>query len=259
MNLKAFGTTNPHPDANPTRCRSSTILFWKKSLSFFMPNRHHPWDSLMEQGNPTRSREILDLVKYMKKKEVCRQGAASQAHRPLTLDEFRSMVNALKNGVAGTGEVGPLSKYSVPAQMCFQFHLIAQIDCICQFQQDNLKPHNRFPLQALKVKLNWSKNVLEEQDVPWQTILGVIDSSFCVLLNLGLWLELSCHRTSPYVFNFSKDITVPSGGVKAKNRAMDVLSGSQGAATRFGGGRSWNTLNLQVCISSCPWQWGLQG
>jgi hypothetical protein len=43
MNLKAFGTTNPHPDANPTRCRSSTILFfWKKSLSFFMPNRHHP-------------------------------------------------------------------------------------------------------------------------------------------------------------------------------------------------------------------------
>jgi hypothetical protein len=27
MNLKTFGTTFPGPDANPTGCRSSTILF----------------------------------------------------------------------------------------------------------------------------------------------------------------------------------------------------------------------------------------
>jgi hypothetical protein len=73
------------------------------------------------------------------------------------------------------------------------------------------------------VKLNWSKNVLEERDAPWQTILGSIDPAFCVLLNLTLWLELSSCRTSPYIFNFSVDITVPSGGVKAKNGAMDVL------------------------------------
>jgi hypothetical protein len=177
----------------------------------------------MKRGNPTRSREILDLIKYMKKKEVRHQGVASQACRPLTLEEFRSMVNALQNGVAGTGEAGPLSKYGIPVQMCFQFHLIVRIDCVCQFQGDNLKPHDRFPLQALKVKLYWSKNMLEERDAPGQTILGAIDSSFCVLLNLALWLELSCHRTSPYVFNFSEDITVPSGGVKAKNRVMDVL------------------------------------
>jgi hypothetical protein len=130
MNLKAFGTPFPAPDAtNPTGCRSSTILFWKKSLSFFMPNRHHPWDSLMERGNPTRSREILDLVKYIKKKEVRRgQGVASQAHRPLTLGEFRS---ALRTEAGGEG---PLSKYGLPAQMGFQFHLIARIDCVCQFQ-----------------------------------------------------------------------------------------------------------------------------
>jgi hypothetical protein len=53
MSLKAFGTPFPAPDTNPTGCRSSTILSWKKSLSFFMPNRPHPWDSLMERGNPT--------------------------------------------------------------------------------------------------------------------------------------------------------------------------------------------------------------
>jgi hypothetical protein len=48
MNYKTFGTPFPGPDANPTGCRSSTILFWKKSISFFIPNKHHPWDSLME-------------------------------------------------------------------------------------------------------------------------------------------------------------------------------------------------------------------
>jgi hypothetical protein len=70
MNYKMFGAPFPGPDANLTGCRSSTILFWKKSISFFIPNKHHPWDSLMEQGNLTRSREVLDLIKYIKKKEV---------------------------------------------------------------------------------------------------------------------------------------------------------------------------------------------
>jgi hypothetical protein len=220
MNYKTFGTPFPGPDANPAGCRSSTIQFWKKSISFFIPNKHHPWDSLMEQSNPTRSREILDLIKFVKKKEVRRQGVPSQARRPLTLAEFRNVVQALKTGQGGEGS---LAKYGVPAQMAFQFHLITWIDCICHFQRDNLKAHDRFPSQALKVKLNWSKNVLEEQDAPWQTVLGSLDSAFCMLLNLSLWLELSSRCSSPYVFIFSEDMTVPSGGDKGKQRAMDVL------------------------------------
>jgi hypothetical protein len=78
-------------------------------------------------------------------------------------------------------------------------------------------------LKALKVKLTWSKNVLEERDAPWQTVLGSIDTAFCVLFNLAIWLELTSCRPLPYVFNFSEDTTIPSGGTKAKNRAMDVL------------------------------------
>jgi hypothetical protein len=34
MNLKAFGSINPPANANPTGCRSSTLLFWKKAISF---------------------------------------------------------------------------------------------------------------------------------------------------------------------------------------------------------------------------------
>jgi hypothetical protein len=96
MNFKTFGTPFPDPDANPTGCCSSTILSWKKSISFFIPNKHHPWESLLCRGNPTRSSEILDLIKYIKKKEVRRQGVASQARRPLTLGEFRAIFQALK-------------------------------------------------------------------------------------------------------------------------------------------------------------------
>jgi hypothetical protein len=70
MNFKAFGTPHPPANANPTGCRSSTLLFWKKAISFYVPNKHHPWDSLNERGNPTRSREILDLIQFAKKKEV---------------------------------------------------------------------------------------------------------------------------------------------------------------------------------------------
>jgi hypothetical protein len=74
------------------------------------------------------------------------------------------------------------------------------------------------------VKFNRSKNVLEKRDAPWQTILGSLDLSFCVLLNLLLWLELSSQRFSPSVSNFSTDVTVPSRGIsKGENRPMDVF------------------------------------
>jgi hypothetical protein len=71
MNFKAFGSTpHPQPDANPAKCCFSSLLFWKKALTFYMPNKHHAWDSLLSRGNPTHSREILDLIKFIKKKEV---------------------------------------------------------------------------------------------------------------------------------------------------------------------------------------------
>ena len=38
MNMKAFGTSDPPVDANPTLARSNSLKYWKKALSFFMPN-----------------------------------------------------------------------------------------------------------------------------------------------------------------------------------------------------------------------------
>jgi hypothetical protein len=56
---------------------------------------------------------------------------------------------------------------------------------------ENLKAHTRFPNQALSVKLVWTKTCLEEQDAPSQMLLGAMNHYFCVLINVGLWLEVS--------------------------------------------------------------------
>ena len=46
-----------------------------------------------------------------------------------------------------------------------------------------------FPQYAVKITVAWSKNVREERDAPSQLLIGAMDSRFCVLLNLGLWME----------------------------------------------------------------------
>jgi hypothetical protein len=37
--LKAYGVADPAPNANPTVGRSSSLEFYKKALSYYMPNR----------------------------------------------------------------------------------------------------------------------------------------------------------------------------------------------------------------------------
>ena len=110
--------------------------------------------------------------------------------------------------------------------MNFQFHLIARIDCTTQAKKENVKKHDSFNF-ALKTKLDWSKNVLEERDAPWQTVLGSGDPLFCTHLSTALWLELYAEQSptallTPYLFAFSDDTEIPSGGVKAKTSVQKI-------------------------------------
>ena len=88
MNVKAFGVPDPPSDANPTFARSNSLAYWKKAISFFMPDRLVVWVSGRNEGNPTRSIEVNSLIKRIKKKEVRKQGVLSKAKRPLTEDKF---------------------------------------------------------------------------------------------------------------------------------------------------------------------------
>ena len=80
---KAYGTSTPTDADVPTNGRSNTIAFAKKAISFFMPNRLMVWNADTEQGNPTRSSLVNNLIKRVKKQEVWKQGKELHAHRAM--------------------------------------------------------------------------------------------------------------------------------------------------------------------------------
>jgi hypothetical protein len=216
FNEETFG--NPEPpenhNVNPL-VRCNTIEFWKKALSSYMPNKLMPWNELAGVGNPTRSTKLNALIKYVKKKEARGQGAESQARRSMKDDEHRRVIKICKE--EGTTTV---VKYGIPAIINYQFHMIARIDDSTQAQMENLQAHESFSF-LLKTKLNWSKNVLEERDAPWQVVIGSMDATYCVHVTTGLWLEVFLENNplgalTPYLFAFSEDTTIPKGGDKAK-------------------------------------------
>jgi hypothetical protein len=53
MCQQAYGTPEP---GNP-------LMFWKKAISFFMPNWLMPWNAISGQGNLTRSTEVSNMIK----------------------------------------------------------------------------------------------------------------------------------------------------------------------------------------------------
>jgi hypothetical protein len=79
-----------------------------------------------------------------------------------------------------------------------------------------------FP-NCMKTKLNWSTNVRDERDAPWQIILGAMDTTYCVLVSTAIWLEMNLRTNpsamlSPHVFCFcDNNVSIPTGGQKSKD------------------------------------------
>lgn len=72
----------------PLYYRHSSVLFWKKAISHFMPNSHMQWNVDTNTGNPTRSPLVLKLLKHIKRFEVQRRGKKSMKRRPLKAEEY---------------------------------------------------------------------------------------------------------------------------------------------------------------------------
>ena len=169
MKLKTYGTPDPDDDANPTGARSNSLKYWKKALSFFMPNRLLGWNENRGEGNPTRCAMVNDLIKRVKRKEARKQGAPSRTRPPMKASEFCVLHDVLKSNTDSD-----IWRCGMPALVNFQFHLIARIDDTTQVVLEHLRAHDSFP-NALKTRLNWSKNVEDERDAPWQIVLGAMN------------------------------------------------------------------------------------
>jgi hypothetical protein len=117
------------------------LEFWKKAISFFMPNRLVPWNATRIEGNPTKNIDVNDLIRRVKKKEVRKQGVAPQSRRSMTEQEFRLLHSVLRK--YGTDN-DIIWRFGVPALVNYQFHLIARIDDATQILMDHIRITIRF-------------------------------------------------------------------------------------------------------------------
>jgi hypothetical protein len=193
MNKKAFGVRNPGPEARSTKCRSATLDVMKKAVSWYMPNRA-AWDCIRCSGNPTRSRDVNEVIKAVKKLQVRRRGKASQTKRAMTQEEFRNLLTFF------SAKSDFQHRYRYTTMVKYQYHLIARCDDLANFRLRDLHAHSdpRFSSFAIQTRVHWSKNVRDERDCPNQIFLGSFDTTHCLLLALSVYLEtwLSSGTTS---------------------------------------------------------------
>ncbi len=145
-----------------------------------------------------------------------------QVKCPLTQEEFEKMQHLFQSNDSF------LWKYGLRCLTKFQFHMIGRIDNTTHVLIENIQVHNFYP-NALKTRMNWSKNVSEERDTPRQIVLGAMNTTYCVLTCVSLWLELHARLNpnallSPYVFAFTNNNTVPGRGKKSKEIARTAFT-----------------------------------
>ena len=182
MCFKVYGTPTPAQDAQP-QLRSTTVSYWKKAISYFMPD-HASWNDAVRAGNPTKAKLINRLHKAVIKAETRGIGQPTRANRPFTSGEFVQIIDLMGN-YSGASVV---DRKKFQAWLKLQYHIIGRADDISHLKKNVLEPSTQFP-GRLTVKMRWSKNVQDERDCPKQIIMGAMNSKYCVELALALYLE----------------------------------------------------------------------
>jgi hypothetical protein len=66
MNTKLYDKEYPDDEEIPLNGNHHTIDYYKKSISYFMPNRDVVWNAMLKSGNPTRSVAVNGLLKKVR-------------------------------------------------------------------------------------------------------------------------------------------------------------------------------------------------
>jgi hypothetical protein len=185
--MKAYGKRNPVPEDHPTVGRANSLEYYKKALSYFMPNRLSGWNYEVGWGNPTKSNDVNQLIAAVKKKEACGLGKPSQARRDFDKEEFDQIMSHLKM----QSDIN--LKLGIPCLFKFAYHFIARLDDTCKLRCSKLQQNARVP-NTLRAKLQWAKNTHSKRGCPWQIIFGSMCTMYCLQLALALHLETSISR-----------------------------------------------------------------
>jgi len=179
LNFKAYSKPSPVPLDRPTKGRSNSLAFQKKTISHFMPLCNMTWDDIHLRGNPTHSATVNDVIAKVKKFEVRTQGVSSQARRPIERDEFYLLLMLFHHLFADSDLC-----FFLTAVFCLQWQIIGQIDDVMKLAKRLLLFNPREP-STLNIKMTWSKNIHEEQESPTQFLFEAMDPIVCPLLNLA--------------------------------------------------------------------------
>ena len=85
FHLKAFGTASPDDNATSKLGISSSLIFYKKPISYYMTNKLMGWNVETKHGNPTKSIKVNQLIQKVQRMETRKQGKRSQAKMPFTV------------------------------------------------------------------------------------------------------------------------------------------------------------------------------
>jgi hypothetical protein len=120
--------------------------------------------------------------------------------------EFCVLHNILETYRDDVSNTNPILKpFDLPALLNLQFHMIARIDDTTQVLLANLRMHETFPTNLLKTRLNWSKNVHEDCDTPWEMVLGLHGHSlrcprkYCIVFGAEFVMESKSHVVAIFV------------------------------------------------------------
>jgi len=150
---------NPPVSHWPIFCSATNLESIKNTLSFCTSHRTVPWCN--GQGNPTKSAEVNDIIKEVRKFEVHSEGCPSSAKHPLRGNKFVKSLQLLR------AQPGFDCKHKYPSLQLWQHTLIDRLDDCAHFEIDDPRGHAQFEF-ALKTKVRWSKNIMEERCCPDQ-------------------------------------------------------------------------------------------
>ena len=219
---KAYGSCSPGDEDRPVCARSSTLFFYKKALSSFMFLQNSQWDDILMRGNPTKSKEVNDMIKKVVKHEVRHEGVSSKARRGLEYKEYLLLLKLIrKNGFVKNLSMADQLKWTkLYSLLTMQWQLIARMDDMVNLHFENITTHLMFPF-SIRVQMRWSKNIVEEREVPEQVVLPSMEECIDPILGLAIYLETS--RAAGELLCKTKHVF---GGEKARHtirRLFDTL------------------------------------
>eukprot|EP00957_Ditylum_brightwellii_P051911 3937539-Ditylum_brightwellii.AAC.1 len=143
MIFKVHRTDDPAPDNNLTVGHSSSLKYYKKAISYYIPNCRMQWNEISKVGNPTRSEDVNDLVQAVTVKEVRKQSRSSRADHGFEQTEMEQAFLIFQ-----PFHYFP-TKRKFSAMFKFQFYLIARFDNTKHVKQENLTHCFQFPFALL--------------------------------------------------------------------------------------------------------------